>query len=159
MCSGEQCARGRRSLGSCVYERVSAGKCSYSSFASTHFNKKQNLYFYAAHSDDEFKQHMLSETLLVSMTTSQELVRICLQVPRLLTPYLERCAAQARQLTTAQREKNESKNTQSDMDHVSGLAGGSPALIKVNCMLQAYELVSRAGWNEPRVWRLRFERS
>ena len=36
----------------------------------------QNLYFYATENNDEFRNHMLVETLLI---------------PRLLLPYLDRC--------------------------------------------------------------------
>lgn len=72
---------------------------------------RQNLFFYASRDNDEFRLHMLMDTLLI---------------PRLILPYLDRCIEHAMIL-------NQRAEAYSDMlegDQVALLAMHQPQLVK-----------------------------
>ena len=71
----------------------------------------QNLYFYATENNDEFRNHMLVETLLI---------------PRLLLPYLDRCVLHVKILNS----RAEAYKEMLEGDQVVDLTLHSPQLVK-----------------------------
>ncbi len=71
----------------------------------------QNLYFYATENNDEFRNHMLVETLLI---------------PRLLLPYLDRCVLHVKILNS----RAEAYKEMLEGDQVADLTLHSPQLVK-----------------------------
>jgi hypothetical protein len=71
----------------------------------------QNLYFYATENNDEFRNHMLVETLLI---------------PRLLLPYLDRCVMHVKILNS----RAEAYKEMLEGDQVADLTLHSPQLVK-----------------------------
>ncbi len=71
----------------------------------------QNLYFYATENNDEFRNHMLVETLLI---------------PRLLLPYLDRCVLHVKILNS----RAEAYKEMLEGDQVADLCLQNPQLVK-----------------------------
>ena len=71
----------------------------------------QNLYFYATENNDEFRNHMLVETLLI---------------PRMILPYLDRCVLHVKILNS----RAEAYKEMLEGDQVADLTLHSPQLIK-----------------------------
>eukprot|EP00605_Chrysophyceae_sp_TOSAG23-4_P001862 GSChrysophyteH1.ASY1.ANO1.2054.1 assembled CDS len=71
----------------------------------------QNLYFYATENNDEFRHHMLVETLLI---------------PRLILPYLDRCVLHAKILNS----RAEAYADMLEGDQVAEMALHNPQLVK-----------------------------
>jgi hypothetical protein len=71
----------------------------------------QNLYFYASENNDEFRHHMLVETLLI---------------PRLILPYLDRCVLHAKILNS----RAEAYADMLEGDQVAEMALHNPQLVK-----------------------------
>ena len=71
----------------------------------------QNLYFYATENNDEFRNHMLVETLLI---------------PRLLLPYLDRCVLHVKILNS----RAEAYKEMLEGDQVADLCVQNPQLVK-----------------------------
>lgn len=74
----------------------------------------QNLYFYATENNDEFRNHMLVETLLI---------------PRMILPYLDRCVLHVKILNS----RAEAYKEMLEGDQVADLTLHSPQLIKGMC--------------------------
>jgi hypothetical protein len=85
----------------------------------------QNLYFYASHNNDEFRRHMLVDTMLI---------------PRLILPYLDKCVQHASLLNRRAKAYSEalgapggavSAEEQSELDRaVASFALDQPQLVK-----------------------------
>jgi hypothetical protein len=82
----------------------------------------QNLYFYASHNNDEFRRHMLVDTMLI---------------PRLILPYLDKCVQHASLLNRRAKAYSdalgapESAEEQSEVDRaVASFALDQPQLVK-----------------------------
>lgn len=78
----------------------------------------QNLYFYASHNNDEYRRHMLVDTMLI---------------PRLILPYLDKCVQHSvilNKRAAAFSEALKQPVGESEDDAVAAFALDSPQLVK-----------------------------